>query len=105
MAQPSQKILNSLSLYLEALRGHGIRIKSAYLFGSRARGDYRPDSDIDVAVVCSGLSRDFDRQTEQLWGPRRSIDIRIDPVAFREKDFQEENPLAWEILHHGIRIQ
>jgi uncharacterized protein len=26
------------------------RLKAVYLFGSRARGDHRPDSDMDVAV-------------------------------------------------------
>ena len=27
-------------------------VRRVYLFGSRARGDNRPDSDIDLAVVC-----------------------------------------------------
>ena len=27
-------------------------VRRVYLFGSRARGDHRPDSDIDLAVVC-----------------------------------------------------
>lgn len=30
---------------------YGERLKGLYLFGSRARGDHRPDSDADVAVV------------------------------------------------------
>jgi predicted nucleotidyltransferase len=30
---------------------YGDRLKGIYLFGSRARGDHRPDSDADVAVV------------------------------------------------------
>ena len=29
---------------------YGEHLKSLYLFGSRARGDHRPDSDADVAV-------------------------------------------------------
>lgn len=31
-------------------------IKAIYLFGSRARGDARPKSDIDLAVDCPGAS-------------------------------------------------
>jgi predicted nucleotidyltransferase len=27
-------------------------VRRAYLFGSRARGDHQPDSDVDLAVVC-----------------------------------------------------
>jgi antitoxin ChpS len=29
----------------------GDKLKAVYLFGSRARGDHRPDSDADVAVI------------------------------------------------------
>ena len=32
-------------------RRFGDRFVALYLFGSRARGDYQPDSDVDVAVV------------------------------------------------------
>jgi predicted nucleotidyltransferase len=32
-------------------RHYGDRLVELYLFGSRARGDHRPDSDADVAVV------------------------------------------------------
>jgi len=31
-------------------------VQSVYLFGSRARGDGRPKSDIDIAVNCPGAS-------------------------------------------------
>lgn len=38
-----------------ALRGclarHDTEVAAAYLFGSRARGDARPDSDVDVAIL------------------------------------------------------
>jgi predicted nucleotidyltransferase len=32
-------------------RHYGNRLHGLYLFGSRARGDHRPDSDADVAVI------------------------------------------------------
>lgn len=37
----------------------GHKLKAVYLYGSRARGDYGPDSDIDVAVFVSGISTDY----------------------------------------------
>ena len=40
----------------------GARLISALLFGSRARGDYQPDSDYDVAVFLNDLDRDKDRE-------------------------------------------
>jgi predicted nucleotidyltransferase len=32
---------------------YGARVERVVLFGSRARGDARPDSDYDVAVSCA----------------------------------------------------
>jgi predicted nucleotidyltransferase len=35
---------------------YGDHLKSLYLFGSRARGDHRPDSDADVAVFLNQVT-------------------------------------------------
>jgi uncharacterized protein len=35
---------------------------------------------------------------------RRDIDLRIEPHAFLKKDFNENNPLAHEILKYGIPL-
>ncbi|WP_315923269.1 nucleotidyltransferase domain-containing protein [Mesorhizobium sp. SP-1A] len=50
---------SALSRFAEAVSGEW-QIDSIWLFGSRARGDAGPDSDIDVAVVLSGTSAEFD---------------------------------------------
>jgi predicted nucleotidyltransferase len=34
-------------------------VEQAFLFGSRARGDNQPDSDLDLAIVLRGDRRDF----------------------------------------------
>lgn len=42
----------ALAQFAAAARDHyGTRLHGLYLFGSRARGDHRADSDADVAVV------------------------------------------------------
>ena len=42
----------ALAAFAEAVRAsYSGRLRGLYLFGSRARGDHRPDSDADVAVV------------------------------------------------------
>ena len=45
------------------VRRYGNRLKGVLLFGSRARGDHRPDSDADVAVF---VDRVDDPVSEQL---------------------------------------
>jgi predicted nucleotidyltransferase len=50
-----------LRLKAELQKLYGPRLKQALLYGSRARGDHRPDSDYDVLVV---LEEPFDHWAE-----------------------------------------
>jgi len=38
-------------MFLEGIRPVRDEISDLYLFGSRARGDWRPDSDFDLLVI------------------------------------------------------
>ncbi len=46
------------SAFLGKLRGT-YDVAEAIMFGSRARGDHKPDSDLDLAVVLKGRRGDF----------------------------------------------
>jgi predicted nucleotidyltransferase len=46
------------SAFLRKLSGT-YDVAEVIMFGSRARGDHRPDSDLDLAVVLNGQRRDF----------------------------------------------
>ncbi|PSR16621.1 nucleotidyltransferase [filamentous cyanobacterium CCP3] len=48
----TQSLLAQLNKYLKTLYGN--RLYKVMLFGSHARGEARPDSDIDVLVVLTG---------------------------------------------------
>jgi predicted nucleotidyltransferase len=77
--------------------------RQCFLFGSYAQGAAHEESDIDLAVVFDTFENIVEMQTE-LMRLRRAIDSRIEPHPFREKDFNLSNPLAFEILQHGQRI-
>jgi predicted nucleotidyltransferase len=58
---------------------YGSHLRGMYLFGSRARGDHRPDSDADVAVV---LDVAVDPLGEQLALIDLGYDILLDTGVY-----------------------
>ena len=97
--------IRKIKEYIRELKKHGIRIEKAYLFGSYARGNQHRDSDIDVLVI----SRDFSGLEFYDWKRivpfRRSIDVRIEPTAYRPKDFTDSDPLSVEVMATGEEIE
>ena len=73
------------------------------LFGSYIRGTNHEESDIDVAVILKGYENPLDMQLE-LMRLRRKIDSRIEPHPFRLADFNSSNPLVYEIIKYGQRV-
>ena len=79
-----------------------MNIEQVFLYGSYARGNYREDSDIDVAIVVRNLSGDFFSINPLLWKLRRQIDDRIEPVII-DLNFDRAGFLN-EIKKEGIEI-
>lgn len=90
--------------FLDRLREEGIRVDSAYLYGSYANGTQNRWSDIDIAVISPNLSRDSFEERIRLLKLSSAIDTRLEPMPFRQDTFVDENPLAWEIKRKGISI-
>ncbi len=92
----------------ELARLLGERFEAAYLFGSRARGDHRPDSDLDVLVVVRGVVDygDLIRRTSMLVS---MLSLKYDAVisrAFVSKDrFERENsPFLMNIRREAVAV-
>jgi predicted nucleotidyltransferase len=77
--------------------------KKMILFGSYAKGNFRKDSDIDIAIVFTDYNNRIDRQFE-LMKLTRQIDSRIEPHPFRENEFELSNPIVNEIVKYGQEI-
>lgn len=97
-----EQALRIARAFLEAVRGRGYQVQTAFLFGSTARGTAGPDSDIDIALMLDGMENSFDVQVD-LMKLRRVIDPRIEPHPFGAKDDDPSGFLA-EIRKSGIRV-
>jgi predicted nucleotidyltransferase len=89
--------------YAGILKEH-IQLHSLYVYGSYASGKFTADSDIDIAVVADGLSGDLVEDTFKLMKIRRTVDNRIEPHPFSIEEFNEDDPMAKEVIRTGIRI-
>jgi predicted nucleotidyltransferase len=86
---------------------YGARLERVVLFGSRARGDARPDSDYDVAV--------FLRSLPDRWRERdRLADLRVrfiddtgaffDARPYPTSSYRDDTPLMYEIRREGLDL-
>ena len=85
----------------KAMVAERLALKALYLYGSYSKGNYREDSDIDIAVVVESLSDNYFDDTPLLWKLRRRISNLIEPVLLTE---DMDNPLYRDITKTGILI-
>ena len=66
-------------------------IRAVYLFGSHARGEARPESDVDLCIVADGAevqstaARDFRREIWDIWPKPALTLVPISPARLEEK--------------------
>ena len=88
-------IAKMIQNYLAAVRRSGIRVSQAVLFGSYARGDARPDSDVDILVIAPEFDGPYDKsRIDLLWALRAQTDSRIEPIAVGERQWREDDASA-----------
>jgi len=103
MAEISVAVQRSIGEFLAAVREER-RITAAYLYGSEARGQAGPWSDIDVAIISPDFADDLFAAQLALMKLAAKMDERIEPRAFTPESFNLNNPLASVIQDTGIRI-
>jgi len=89
--------------YLDRLKKNKINFSEAYLFGSAIKGTMHPYSDIDIAIVLSDDSNNFEKEV-LLMVLRSSKETIIEPHSFNHSEFTPENPLVNQILKSGLRL-
>jgi uncharacterized protein len=102
MATANPLILARFRAALNAL--YGDRLERVVLYGSRARGDARPDSDYDVAVFLRDLGdrwHEIDRLVEIETDILCETGEVINALPFQAGAYRERTPLMHEIRREG----
>jgi len=105
MATANLIVLSKFRAVLNEL--YGDRIERVVLYGSRARGDAREDSDYDVAVFLKDL--------DDRWAEMDKIAVAADDILdetgavihampYRAGSYQERTPLMHELRREGIDV-
>jgi len=87
----------------------GDRLVKMVLYGSRARGDYNNESDIDIAIIVRGLTRGLKNQILDIVA---DIELKyltpLSTLVLSEEDFEllkkRERRIALDIEREGIPL-
>ena len=77
-------------------------VEKIILYGSRARGDHKERSDIDLAIVCSNTVGNKDWQG--IINIIDDADTLLSIDCINNNDLTEDNPLKQAIDHDGVLI-
>jgi predicted nucleotidyltransferase len=101
------EIINIIRQYIKNLNAGGLIIQFAYLYGSHARNEATPESDIDVLLVGDVFDTNDDVILSKPWLPKFRNDHRIEPIAIGTNRFETDDvsPIIELVKQEGIRIQ
>ena len=103
-------MLNSLSSVLCEFRGrlqllYGERLAKVVLFGSQARGEASPESDVDLMIVLKGEvspSQEIARTIDDVAGISLANDLVLSCVFMSESRYErEQSPLLLNVRREG----
>lgn len=88
-------------------RAYGGQIERVVLFGSRARGDARPDSDYDIVVFLKDL-RSFDQEAKALAEIETDVltttGAVINAMPLPAASYEERTGLMRELRRDGLEL-
>lgn len=91
------------------LRGiYGDRLRDVVLYGSSARGDAHPDSDIDLLVILDQVPsrrRELARMSDLLWHHSLANDTVLSEIPVSEQEYHDRrDPLLERVHAEGVSV-
>lgn len=105
-------ISTMLGQYIEKLREiYGDHLQSVILYGSYARGDFRPDSDVDIMILIDLTDMEIKKFRHQLsaitYDFNEKYDLDIKPLAKSDAHFKKwlrAYPFYTNVKREGVTL-
>jgi len=95
-------VLEIISRFREAIEFKGIRVNKLVLFGSYARGTYREESDIDIAVISEDFAgKDYWERIEILSDAIYDLFEPIEALAVTPDEWEKKESLIIDYAKDG----
>ncbi|MDY4692598.1 MAG: nucleotidyltransferase domain-containing protein [Blautia sp.] len=106
----SKRMQNLMDMYIAEIKKiYGPHLRQIILYGSYARGDNTPDSDIDIMILLDMPDMDLKKYSQQLsymtYDFNMDNDLDIKPIAKSENHFNmwvESYPFYANIHREGV---
>ncbi|MCD8082320.1 MAG: nucleotidyltransferase domain-containing protein [Clostridiales bacterium] len=92
-------------------RTYGSNLQKVILYGSYARGDYREDSDIDVAAIVKGPRRELQDELKKVWDVSHDLGLEygtiVSPTVIPYDEFEamkDDLPYYKNIETEGVVV-